>query len=97
MPNPPQKASQPCSTEHGVASQRPLTESAGTMVMELATSAAAPAESTALTENEKGPAALGVPEEIELPDTARGGGSAPALIDHAYGGVPPEAVKEMAG
>jgi hypothetical protein len=51
------------------------------MAMDFATSAATPAESTALTENEKGPDAFGVPEEIELPDTARGGGRAPELID----------------
>ena len=50
------------------------------MVIDWATSAATPAESTAFTEKEKGPAAFGVPE-IELPDTARGGGSAPELID----------------
>lgn len=50
------------------------------MLMELATSAAAPAESTAFTEKEKGPDAFGVPE-IELPETASGGGRAPWLID----------------
>ena len=96
MPNPPQNASQACSTEQGDASQRPVTDSAGTMVADFATSAATPAESTAFTEKENEPAAFGVPE-TELPDIASGGGKAPPLIDHVYGGVPPEAVNATAG
>jgi len=66
------------------------------MVTDFATSARAPAESTAFTENEKGPAAFGVPE-IELPEIASGVGRAPELIDQVYGGVPPEAVNATAG
>jgi hypothetical protein len=96
VPNPPHTVSQPCSTLHGDASQRPVTDSAGTMLIDVASSAPAPAESVAFTENEKAPDAFGVPE-TELPDTASGGGRAPTLIDQEYGGVPPEAVNGMAG
>jgi hypothetical protein len=59
--------------------------------IDLATPAAAPAESSTRITNEKVPAAVGLPVVLPPADNARPGGSAPELIDHLYGFTPPAA------
>ena len=55
----------------------------------LGTPAAAPAESSTRTTNEKLPAAVGLPVVLPPDDNARPGGRAPPSSDHLYGGTPP--------
>jgi hypothetical protein len=55
--------------------------------------AAAPAESSTRTENEKVPTVVGFPVVLPPVDSVRPGGRAPACMDHLYGLTPPAATR----
>jgi hypothetical protein len=58
-------------------------------MIELGAPAAAPAESSSRTTNEKVPTVVGLPVVLPPVDNARPGGRAPPWIDHLYGATPP--------
>lgn len=60
-------------------------------MIELGAPAAAPAESSTRTENEKVPTVVGFPVVLPPVDSARPGGRAPPWMDHLYGFTPPAA------
>lgn len=60
-------------------------------MIELGAPAAAPAESSTRTENEKLPTVVGFPVVLPLVDSASPGGSAPPWMVHLYGFTPPAA------
>ena len=61
--------------------------------IDVGTPAAAPAESSTRTTNEKVPAAVGLPIALPFDDNVTPAGSAPDEIDHLYGLTPPAATR----
>jgi len=59
------------------------------MNIDLGTPAAAPAESSTRTTNEKVPEAVGLPVALPFEDKATPAGSEPDETDHLYGFTPP--------
>ena len=78
----------------GASSDAVATTSAGarTLMVRLAV-ALLVAESVTRAVNVEDPAAEGVPEIVPDPLSARPAGSEPDATDHAYGGVPPDALR----